>query len=479
MLEQKNRLKILTLLLSILLLTLLAAAAAGCEEETENWIGTKEYRLENSPGAQNHLETAGIKATLNQQPFNEAPEAPKESPEAGEQLAGLSENSVDNSDTRKEEKESKQDKDTAARDKNNKPADNNKNGATGEEKDQTGNDNHEQEQAQEQDNNPDNEKDYHHKNNQQEQNKPEINKETPESDTETGEPAAGREDNIKENKDENKKEEASENTSAPDKESQEEPDDNKEQEQDNNPDNEKDYHHKNNQQEQNKPEINKETPRYEWGDNKTYELQVKVNITNQGEDKAEEIKVKLPMLENNSPYQETNLENTSHEKIELKGRTGTFKLNELEPGESEKLLINYMVRARSVSVEASSGTMEKAYEAFEKYAGSGDCHELSIKFVEKLESKDKDIEGRVVTGFANPRRTPFHQTSLAGTRHSWAEFYVEELGWVPVDLTFEYFAEIPQSSHIVETYSADDPIRIQAEGGQLHGSWENHIVNVK
>jgi transglutaminase-like putative cysteine protease len=65
--------------------------------------------------------------------------------------------------------------------------------------------------------------------------------------------------------------------------------------------------------------------------------------------------------------------------------------------------------------------------------------------------------------------------SLQGSRHSWAEFYVDGLGWVPVDLTFQYFGAFPHTSHVVESYG-DQSIKVNYSGGSLGASWSNSIL---
>jgi len=215
------------------------------------------------------------------------------------------------------------------------------------------------------------------------------------------------------------------------------------------------------------------SPSYQWGNSREYSFRVTVQVVNQGETTSKNVQVQLPMLENNSPYQKTNLANTSHEKVDLSGRIGTFALGDLKAGESKDLVVDYSIRATPVSVNSTSETLEKAEAIFQRHAGSGNCHQLATAFVQ--DARSQGLKARVVTGFARPVRGHMTSGSLAGARHSWAEFYEESLGWVPVDLTFEYFAELPHASHLIETYSADDPIRLQGSGGSLTGSWQNEV----
>lgn len=87
------------------------------------------------------------------------------------------------------------------------------------------------------------------------------------------------------------------------------------------------------------------------------------------------------------------------------------------------------------------------------------------------------LTARVVYGFSRPQKGEITAGPLQRCRHSWAEFYVEELGWVPVDLTFKYFACLPVTSHIVETYT-DQPIKVNFSGGNLSVSWLNSVSSL-
>lgn len=213
---------------------------------------------------------------------------------------------------------------------------------------------------------------------------------------------------------------------------------------------------------------------YQWKNSRHYRLQVKVNVNNRGDSTAKEVSVKLPMLENSSAYQQTTLESTSHPAASSSGRNSSFSVGEIAPGETVTVTADYTIRVNTFSMDNSSTAMETAKETFKKLSGSGNCHDLAVRFVEELD--DKGIKARVVTGFANPERGSFSPGSLGGMRHSWAEFYIEGTGWIPADLTFGYFAELPSASHIIETYSAFDAINLSGNGGELDGSWENVIL---
>ena len=227
------------------------------------------------------------------------------------------------------------------------------------------------------------------------------------------------------------------------------------------------------QEEEQESSTSNPEPSFNWGASRSYDFQVVVTVTNQGEDPSQNTRVELPMLENQSPYQETTLVNTSHQEIDSSGRVSTFDLGEIGPGETKELTATYSLEVTPVSVNSTNDTLEKAREIFERHAGSGNCHDLARAFVN--DAQNAGIQARIATGFARPQQGHMTPGSLEGTRHSWAEFHVDGLGWVPADLTFQYFAEFPYASHLLETYSANDSIRIQGTGGQLTGSWSNYV----
>jgi hypothetical protein len=200
---------------------------------------------------------------------------------------------------------------------------------------------------------------------------------------------------------------------------------------------------------------------------------VEVVVTNKGSEVSEGVTVHLPMLENSSPYQSTSLQSTSYSIESTSGRVSTFNIGNLEPGESKSIIADYSITVRPVSVKSTNDTIEKARQAYNQFAGSGNCYKLASGFVSRC--KEMGLKARVVNGFARPQSGDMTAGSLQGYRHSWAEFYVDGLGWVPVDLTFRYFAGLPYASHIVETYK-DQSIKINFTGGDLSVSWLNSVL---
>lgn len=211
---------------------------------------------------------------------------------------------------------------------------------------------------------------------------------------------------------------------------------------------------------------------YSWGYSKNYHFQTEVIVTNSGSELSRDIRVHLPMLENNSPYQTTVLQSINYPSTNIEGRIYTFQIGDLQPGESRSVIADYVITLRSVSINSTNEIIEKARHAYNQCAGSGNCYTLAAAFVNRC--RELSLTTRVVTGFARPQKGDMTAGPLQGCRHSWAEYYVDGLGWVPVDLTFQYFSCLPVTSHIVETYG-DQPIKVNFSGGELSVSWLNSV----
>lgn len=212
---------------------------------------------------------------------------------------------------------------------------------------------------------------------------------------------------------------------------------------------------------------------YSWGTASNYTFRMEVKVTNNGSDQSRNVMVSVPLLENSSPYQSTTIKAANYAVVSTSGRISTFDLDELAPGETKTIVVDFDVSVRPVSINSTNDTIAKARIAYEQYAGSGNCRTLALGFINRC--REMGITVREVIGFVRTQRGPMTSGSLQGARHSWAEFYVDGLGWVPVDLTFQYFGAFPHSSHIVESYS-DQSIRVNYAGGNLSASWSNIIL---
>lgn len=212
---------------------------------------------------------------------------------------------------------------------------------------------------------------------------------------------------------------------------------------------------------------------YTWGSNGSYTFRMEVSVTNNGSGTSRNVTVAVPLLENRSPYQETSLKSVNYNIVSTSGRVSTFNLGDLAPGETKTIRADFDIRVRSMGISSTNETVDKARQAYEMYAGSGNCRTLARAFINKC--REMGINAREVIGFARPQRGAMTSGSLAGTRHSWAEFEVPGLGWVPVDLTFQYFGELPHTSHVVESYS-DQSIKVNYSGGSLSATWSNLIL---
>ncbi len=211
---------------------------------------------------------------------------------------------------------------------------------------------------------------------------------------------------------------------------------------------------------------------YNWGSAENYTFRVEVKVTNNGADPSRKVKVSVPLPESSSPYQVTSLKSVNYSAVSTSGRAKTFNLGDIASGEAKTVNAIFNISVRPVSVNSTNETIERAREIYEQFAGSGNCRTLARGFIS--EAQDIGINAREVIGFANSQRGAMTSGSLQGYRHSWAEFYVDGLGWVPVDLTFQYFGEIPHASHIIEGYN-EQSITVKHFGGSLSVNWKNYI----
>lgn len=212
---------------------------------------------------------------------------------------------------------------------------------------------------------------------------------------------------------------------------------------------------------------------YSWGTASNYVFRIQVKVTNNGSEQSRSVIVSVPLLENSSPYQSTTFKSANYTVVSTSGRISTFDLGELAPGETKTIIADFDISVIPISINSTNETIEKARIAYEQYAVSGNCRTLALGFINRC--REMGITAREVIGFARTQRGPMTSGSLQGARHSWAEVYVDGLGWVPVDLTFQYFGAFPHSSHIVESYS-DQSIKVNYAGGNLSASWSNIIL---
>lgn len=212
---------------------------------------------------------------------------------------------------------------------------------------------------------------------------------------------------------------------------------------------------------------------YSWGSSRNYTFRIEVNLVNNGSSTARNVRVDVPLIQDNSPYQTTALRSVNYNQVSTSGRMSSFNLGDIAAGQSKTIIADFDVTLRSVSINSTNDTIEKARQAFNQYAGSGNCRTLARAFISRC--REMGIEAREVVGFARPAHGAMTSGCLQGTRHSWAEFYVDGLGWVPADLTFQYFAQLPHTSHIIEGYN-DQSIRINFTGGNISANWRNSVL---
>lgn len=161
------------------------------------------------------------------------------------------------------------------------------------------------------------------------------------------------------------------------------------------------------------------------------------------------------------------------------GKTAKSKL--------EKAELFYKFVIDNVKINISSPYRNKgALSALEHKEGV--CEDMASLFVALCRASG--IPARIVNGYAdtsvegNGWDVAVGQSlSLKGQRHSWAEFYLEGYGWIPVDPTFgqvrgadNYFGRIPYSSHLAQNYS-DQNVKVTYQGSAPSVSWEEKLVN--
>lgn len=195
-------------------------------------------------------------------------------------------------------------------------------------------------------------------------------------------------------------------------------------------------------------------------------------MINTGDNIARNVRVTVPLLVNDSVYQHNNFKGTSHD-YTISGSMATFNLGDIVPGDADTILIHYDITVYPVKVLPAGEIMSKAYSAFEQFAGGGNCRELALNFINRC--NELGITARLVNGYVRSSRGNMTPGYLDDNRHSWAEFYEPSLGWIPVDLTFEYFADFPYASHIIEGYD-DRSIRVDYSGNtEINVIWRNKV----
>ena len=119
--------------------------------------------------------------------------------------------------------------------------------------------------------------------------------------------------------------------------------------------------------------------------------------------------------------------------------------------------------------------------------GEGACEDYATLFVAL--ARASGLPARQVNGFTDPKLTGAswksqgQTVSLQGFRHSWAEVYLQNYGWIAVDPTFGIYPQEGKDnlvelspSHIAQNYS-DQPVKVSYHGNNLSVSWSNLLIN--
>jgi len=177
------------------------------------------------------------------------------------------------------------------------------------------------------------------------------------------------------------------------------------------------------------------------------------------------------------------------DKIESEHPEIVFKARDVTAGSDNNLdkardIFNFVIKYMKYDIN-SPARNSGALSALQ--SRSGVCEDYAALFVAFCRSEG--IPARLVNGYADPqgRGEIWNVDSgkifpLRGYRHSWAEFYLPGIGWIPVDPTMNiydqnltYFASLPQASHLAQNYQ-DQNMRVRYQGGQLAVIWGEEIA---
>ncbi len=149
------------------------------------------------------------------------------------------------------------------------------------------------------------------------------------------------------------------------------------------------------------------------------------------------------------------------------------KINDLEKARAIYGFVQQYLRYDLNSPHRNQGALSALENA------TGVCEDYAALFAALCRASG--IPARQVNGYTDPRGIgEIFNTSLSlhGYRHSWAEFYLEGMGWLPADPAMgigspsvSYFGSLPGAGHIAQNYQ-DQPMRVKFTGGQLAVTWD-------
>ncbi|WP_197079070.1 transglutaminase-like domain-containing protein [Candidatus Syntrophocurvum alkaliphilum] len=280
-----------------------------------------------------------------------------------------------------------------------------------------------------------------------------------------------------------------------------------------------------------------------------FTLQTKIDIKNNSNNTINNVKVNLSLLGIDDSFQELLKEEFSKKPTQIgekqyHARVATFSFDSLEPKQTKTLVIENVINIHSKNngiveedileylepankiesdhpdiikqAQALTNNLDNDYEKAKSiYAfvrdninydlqspyrnkgalsafvtQEGVCEEYASLFVALCRASE--IPARIVNGFADPKangetwnKSANEALSLNQYRHSWAEFYTEDKGWLPADPTFDspnkgmkYFGSIPYPSHIAQNYH-DLPLQLSYQGPRglpLEVNWDNKMI---
>ncbi len=184
-----------------------------------------------------------------------------------------------------------------------------------------------------------------------------------------------------------------------------------------------------------------------------------VTVQNTGNTPVNNIVIKIPEYKSESSYSSIQLLTNSKHEIAY-----------LLPGETK--VVENIYEVKLTHIDYQYNLMPEyviAKSIFNGMDKSGNCRDVTLAYIELL--KPVGIETREVVGFVRPKRGDMTAGDLKGNRHSWAEIKIND-EWLPVDIKFNYFGELPYKSHIVEGYT-DKSVVIEYNNGQIDVRWDN------
>ncbi len=201
-------------------------------------------------------------------------------------------------------------------------------------------------------------------------------------------------------------------------------------------------------------------------------LHTVITVENISDEIAKDVVVLVPIL-NETFYQNITWE-ANYPTIQLDNSIATFELGEIQPHQKKTLVVNYNLEIHKFMLEGDNTEINHIRKIYDTFPNSGNCLNLHHNLKDHLTKEG--FQTRIVYGYARPEYKNITPGSLEGVRHSWIEIYVDDVDkWLPVDLNFGYFMDLPYASHITEAYEPL-PTQVNFTGGELQAHLKKLIL---